>query len=118
MAIDSAKWYLANTTEGTQPGEYTNGTKATLQTALTAGQAVLANTSSTQAQITAAAANLNAAIAAYKSWFNNSNCVGITCCILEIQWQCKRFFRKWPYWHIGSWTCWARCSSGPVPNLN
>lgn len=62
MAIDSAKWYLANTKEGTQPGEYTKGTQATLQTALTSAQAVLANTSSTQAQVTAAAANLNAAI--------------------------------------------------------
>jgi len=66
-AIDSAKWYLANTKEGTQPGEYTKGTQATLQTALTSAQAVLANTSSTQAQVTAAAANLNAAIAAYKT---------------------------------------------------
>ena len=66
-AIDSAKWYLANTKEGTQPGEYTKGTQATLQTALTSAQAVLANTSSTQAQVTAAAANLNAAIAAYKN---------------------------------------------------
>jgi hypothetical protein len=65
-AIDSAKWYLANTTEGTQPFEYTKGTKTALQSALTSGQAVLANTSSTQAQITAAAANLNAAIVAYK----------------------------------------------------
>jgi hypothetical protein len=66
-AIDSAKWYLANTSEGTQPLEYTKGTKAVLQTALTSGEAVLANTSSTQAQITAAAANLNAAIVAYKN---------------------------------------------------
>ena len=66
-AIDSAKWYLANTSEGTQPLEYTKGSKATLQTALTSGQEVLANTASTQAQITAAAANLNAAIAAYKA---------------------------------------------------
>ncbi len=66
-AIDSAKWYLANTAEGTQPGEYTKGTKAALQTALTSAQAVLANTSSTQAQVTAAAANLNAAIATYKT---------------------------------------------------
>ena len=65
-AIDSAKWYLANTKEGTQPGEYSKGTQATLQTALTAGQGVLTNTSSTQAQITAAAANLNAAIGIYK----------------------------------------------------
>jgi len=66
-AIDSAKWYLANTKEGTQPGEYTKGTQAALQTALTSAQTVLANTSSTQAQVTAAAANLNAAIATYKT---------------------------------------------------
>lgn len=65
-AIDSAQWYLANTKEGTQPGEYTKGTQATLQTALASGQAVLANASSTQAQVTAAAANLNAAIGLYK----------------------------------------------------
>ncbi|MGN6532445.1 MAG: LamG domain-containing protein [Ginsengibacter sp.] len=65
-AVDSAQWYLANTKEGTQPGEYTKGTQATLQTALTAGKGVLANNSSTQAQVTAAAANLNAAIVAYK----------------------------------------------------
>jgi Concanavalin A-like lectin/glucanases superfamily/FIVAR domain len=66
-AIDSAKWYLANTKEGTQPGDYTKGTQAALQSALTAGEGVLANTASTQAQITAAAANLNAAITAYKA---------------------------------------------------
>lgn len=66
-AIDSAKWYIANTSEGTQPGQYAKGSQATLQSALTSGEAVLANTSSTQAQITAAAANLNAAIATYKS---------------------------------------------------
>lgn len=65
-AIDSAKWYLANTKEGTQPGEYTTGTQAALQTALTSAQTVLTNTSSTQAQVTAAAANLNAAITTYK----------------------------------------------------
>ncbi len=68
-AIDSAKWYLANTTEGTQPGEYPKGSQATLQTALTAAQNVLtaAATSGTQAQVTAATANLNAAIATYEN---------------------------------------------------
>ncbi len=65
-AIDSAKWYMSNTHEGTQPGEYTKGTQAALQTALTSAQGVVANTSSTQAQVTAAAANLNAAIQTYK----------------------------------------------------
>jgi hypothetical protein len=66
-AIDSAQWYLSNTREGTQPGEYTKGSQATLQAALTAGQSVKSSSSSTQAQITAAAANLNAAITAYKA---------------------------------------------------
>jgi|GEM_PF-261145 len=66
-AIDSAKWYIANTSEGTQPGQYAKGSQATLQSALTSGEGVLASATSTQAQITAAAANLNAAIATYKS---------------------------------------------------
>src|ERR1700733_5892433 len=68
-SIDSAQWYLTNTFEGTQSGEYTKGTQATLQAALTAAQAVLtsAATTATQAQVTAATANLNAAIAAYEA---------------------------------------------------
>jgi len=68
-AIDSAKWYLANTSEGTQPGRYTKGSQATLQGALTSAEAVLATstTTATQAQVTAATANLNAAIAAYEN---------------------------------------------------
>ena len=67
-SIDSAQWYLTNTHEGTQPGEYTKGSQATLQTALTAAQAVLtaSATTGTQAEVTAATANLNAAIAATK----------------------------------------------------
>jgi hypothetical protein len=68
-AIDSAQWYLANTHEGTQPGEYTKGSQATLQSALTAAQAVLtaAATTGTQAEVTAATVNLNQAIAAYEA---------------------------------------------------
>jgi hypothetical protein len=68
-SIDSAQWYLTNTHEGTQPGEYTKGSQATLQTALTAAQGVLtaSATSGTQAEVTAATANLNAAIAAYET---------------------------------------------------
>src|ERR1017187_5195990 len=67
-AIDSAKWYLANTSEGTQPGRYTKGSQATLQAALTSAETVLtaSATSGTQAQVTAATANLNAAITAYE----------------------------------------------------
>jgi hypothetical protein len=68
-SIDSAKWYLSNTSEGTQPGRYTKGSQATLQTALNSAAAVLATaaTTATQAQVTAATANLNAAIAVYES---------------------------------------------------
>ena len=68
-AIDSAQWYLTNTHEGTQPGEYPSGSQATLQAALTSAQSVLssASTNATQAQVTAATANLNAAIAAYEA---------------------------------------------------
>ena len=66
QSIDSAKWYLTNTSEGTQPGKYTKGSQSALQTALTSAQGVLSNTSSTQTQIDAATANLNAAIATYK----------------------------------------------------
>jgi hypothetical protein len=65
-SIDSAKWYMANTSEGTQPGKYTKGTQASLQTALASAQTVLNSTSSTQVQIDAATANLNAAIGTYK----------------------------------------------------
>ncbi len=68
-SIDSAQFYLSNTHEGTQPGEYPTGSQATLKAALTSAQAVLASTSTnaTQAQVTAATANLNAAIAAYEA---------------------------------------------------
>jgi concanavalin A-like lectin/glucanase superfamily protein len=67
-SIDSAQWYLTNTSEGTQAGRYTKGTQATLMAAVASAQAVLttASTSATQAQVTAATANLNAAIAAYE----------------------------------------------------
>jgi hypothetical protein len=66
QSIDSATWYLTNTSEGTQPGKYTKGTQAALQSAATSAAAVLANTGSTQSEIDAATANLNAAIATYK----------------------------------------------------
>ncbi len=68
-AIDSAQWYITHTHEGTQSGEYAKGTQATLQTAITAAQAVLtaAATTGTQAEVTAATQNLLAALAAYES---------------------------------------------------
>jgi len=68
-AIDSANFYLNNTVEGTKPGEYTTGSKATLTAALTAATAILNAPGSTQVEITNAAANLMGAVAAYKANF-------------------------------------------------
>ena len=64
--ITAATALSTNTTEGTKPGEYTVGSKATLTTAIAAANAVLNNTTSTQAQVTAAAVNLHQAIVAYQ----------------------------------------------------
>jgi hypothetical protein len=67
-AIDSAYWYLNHTSYGTQPGEYPTGSKIALQNAFNAAQSVLmsaSNNAATQAQVTAAAANLDAAIDTY-----------------------------------------------------
>ena len=68
-AIDSAKWYSTNTNEGTKPGEYTTGAKTALNSALASAQSIVADASSTQAVLTNAAANLQAAITAYKATF-------------------------------------------------
>jgi hypothetical protein len=48
--IDSANWYLANTVEGTKPGEYTVGSKANLKTATDAANSVLNAAGSTQSE--------------------------------------------------------------------
>jgi hypothetical protein len=65
-AIDSANWYINNTAEGTKPGQYTVGSKAPLNTAIASATTILNSTTSTQAQLDNAAANLNAATATYK----------------------------------------------------
>jgi hypothetical protein len=64
--IDTAQNVIATTTEGTQAGEYTVGSKATLNAAITSAQSVLNSSSSTQSDITNATANLAAAVAAYR----------------------------------------------------
>lgn len=69
LAIDSANYYSTVTIEGSKPGDYTTGSKATLNTALAAANAILADPSSSQATLTNAAANLQAAITAYKGTF-------------------------------------------------
>ena len=68
-AVDSANWYYTHTTEGTKPGEYTVGSKATLNTAITSATTILNDATSTQTQLDNAAANLNAAILAYKGHY-------------------------------------------------
>jgi Concanavalin A-like lectin/glucanases superfamily len=67
MSVDSANWYATNTTEGTKPGEYTVGAKATLSTATASATAILNDAASTQTELDNAAANLNAAITTYKA---------------------------------------------------
>lgn len=69
LAIDSANYYSTLTVEGTKPGDYTAGSKTTLNAALAAANAILADPSSNQATLTNAAANLQAAIVAYKGNF-------------------------------------------------
>jgi hypothetical protein len=56
-----------NTVEGTKPGQYEVGSKAALNTALTASVAVNNNSSASQASVNNALAQLNAAIATYQS---------------------------------------------------
>jgi hypothetical protein len=67
-ALDSADWYLINTTEGAQPGEYPVGSKASLRTALDSAQTILHSASTMlQWQVDRATANLNTAISTYAS---------------------------------------------------
>lgn len=69
MSVDSANWYVTNTTEGTKPGQYTVGSKATLNAAIASATAILNDASSTQTELDNAAANLNAATTAYKGTY-------------------------------------------------
>ena len=68
-SLDSANWYISNTAEGTKPGEYTTGSKANLNAAISSATAILNNSASTQSEMDNAAANLNAAILAYKGTY-------------------------------------------------
>ena len=65
--IDVAQALYDGTVEGTKPGQYEVGSKADLQTAIDAGNGVVADASVTQAQVTSATANVHAAIDTYKS---------------------------------------------------
>ena len=66
-AIDSGKWYNNNTVEGTKPGQYTIGSKAPLNTAITSATTILNDATSTQSTLDNATANMNAAITTYKA---------------------------------------------------
>lgn len=67
--IKAALVVYAATAEGSKPGQYEVGSRVALNVAITAAQAVLADSKSTQQQITSAAANLAAAMAAYQTHY-------------------------------------------------
>src|ERR1700733_12182919 len=68
-ALDSANYYSSNTVEGTKPGQYTAGSKAALNTAISSATTILNDPTSTQATLTNAAANLAGATTTYKAAF-------------------------------------------------
>src|SRR5947207_10540905 len=63
--ITSATSLVINAKEGVAAGNYLKGSKATLQAAIDAAQAVSSNAASTQAQVTAAQASLAAAVVTF-----------------------------------------------------
>ncbi|MEO5674101.1 MAG: LamG domain-containing protein [Chitinophagales bacterium] len=68
--VTAADALYYGTDEGTIPGQYVIGSKADLKTALDAALLVLADSSSTSADVTNACAQLEAAIAAYQANIN------------------------------------------------
>jgi len=81
-SVSAAEDLLANATEGVEDGNYQNGSKAVLQTAVDAVQAILDNPASTQANIDAAVVNLHNAM----NTFRNSKIVPIAQENLIAQW--------------------------------
>ncbi len=65
--IIAATTLKANTSEGTGVGDYTVGSQAILQTAISLAQAIFDSSTSTQAQVDAAVVSLNNAIVAYNA---------------------------------------------------
>lgn len=65
-SIAAAEDLLAGATEGTAPGNYQVGSKATLQTTIDDVQAIMDNPSSTQANIDAAVVNLHNAMDTFR----------------------------------------------------
>ncbi|HTH56677.1 MAG TPA: LamG domain-containing protein [Cyclobacteriaceae bacterium] len=66
-AITTATTLLNGAVEGTATGDYTRGSKATLAAAITAAQAVVDNKASTSQQVTAAVAQLAAAVSTFQA---------------------------------------------------
>jgi hypothetical protein len=66
-SIAAANTLLTNSVEGIAAGQYQAGSKAALQTTITAVQAILADPTSTQAAINAAVANLHQAVVLFKT---------------------------------------------------
>ena len=58
-----------NTVEGTKPGQYEEGSKAPLQTAINAAKAIYDDAASTQSEVNSAVANLHAAMDTYRSHY-------------------------------------------------
>lgn len=65
-AIAAANTLLSGALEGVAAGNFLKGSKAALQTAITAAQGVAADPAATQAQVTAALASLNGAVATFQ----------------------------------------------------
>ncbi len=66
-SINAAQSLHDGTVEGTKPGQYVVGSKAALQTAIDAANAVLADPNATQQEVTSATANLSAAMGTYRA---------------------------------------------------
>lgn len=64
-AIGTAQGKLSEAIEGTEPGQYTLGSKDALQAAIDDAEAVQNNNSATQAEVNSATETLNAAIATF-----------------------------------------------------
>ena len=65
-AIAAANTLLSGALEGVAAGNFLKGSKAALQTAITAAQGVAADPAATQAQVTAALASLNGAVTTFQ----------------------------------------------------
>ena len=85
ILLTAAEALLAGATEGTAPGNYVVGSKATLQTTIDAVQVIYDNPASTQANIDAAVVNLHNAMEYIQGFCYRADCRGKSDCILGIR---------------------------------